>query len=228
MKNFTLKAAIALIFSIASLTALAQTPAPFSGPTDATSAPPASASSSVLCYGSNISLTGPTDGTGTLKYDWYKINSSNTAVLVKEGTNNDNTYTEASAGTGYYTYKLVMVNANGCTSDASDPISIYILPQLSPAIAATNASICEKGQTSTTLSITGLNTNYTYTYQWTREGTDISGATSATYTATEQTAGTVHYGVKVSYTLNSGCSQTATTTINVIAVPSKPTIQIGS
>lgn len=229
MKNFTLlRAAFIALFSIISFAAAAQTPAPFPGPSDNTSAPPTS-STGVLCYGSQIKLTGPTDGTGTMKYDWYKINSGGTAVLVKEGTNNDNAYTETSTDAGFYTYKLIMVNGNGCTSDPSDNMPIYILPQLNAAISATNANICANNQTNSVLSITGLDSRFTYTYQWTRNGTDITtNGTNNTYTVQEPTAGSVSYGVKISYTLNSACSQTPTTTINVIALPAKPVITIGS
>jgi len=88
--------------------------------------------------------------------------------------------------------------------------------------------VCEKGASSTTLTANVTNTNFAYSYQWTKDGTDITGATSNTYTVTEQTAGDITFGVKVSYDLNGSCAQTATQTINVIALPTKPVIAAGS
>lgn len=200
------------------------------GPSDATTAPPTNASDvdQVLCFGSTISLKGPVDGGASYKkYQWYKLDASGNKQLVKEGT--DNSYTETSDGAGYYTYQLVTVNTNDCSSDISDPFKVYVLPQLNPTITSVgNAStVCEKGQSTLTLTADAGNTNFAYTYQWTRNGTDIAGATSNTYQVTEQSSGSINYGVKVSYTLNNGCSQTASQTITVIPVPTKPVIVAG-
>lgn len=217
---------IALLCSVAMVAAAAGT----TGPSDATTAPPTHASDvgQVLCFGSTINLKGPVDGGSSYKkYQWYKLDASGNKQLVKEGT--DNSYTETSDGAGYYTYQLVTVNTNDCSSDISDPFKVYVLPQMNPTITSVGnvSTVCEKGQSTITLTADGGNTNFTYTYQWTRNGTDIAGATSNTYAVTEQNSGSVNYGVKVSYTLNNGCSQTASQTINVIPVPTKPVIVAG-
>ncbi|WP_345949759.1 hypothetical protein ABDD95_23205 [Mucilaginibacter sp. PAMB04274] len=228
-KSTLIKTVIIVLFSALSFSAAAQTP--FSGPSDATTAPPttATAVAQVLCSGSQILLKGPADATGTIKYQWYKTDNAGVKKLVKEGINKDNAYSETSTGDGYYTYQLVMVNSNNCISDPSDPFNLYVLPALNPVVDG-NGSVCEKGQTNSALSITGLDSRFTYTYQWTREGADIAtNATSATYTVTEQTAGTYKYAVKVAYTLNTSCTKTAADKpITVIPVPTKPTIQIGN
>ena len=230
-KHITLlKFAIVILLSSVSLIASAQTATPFTGPTDATTAPPATAGAvgQILCYGSQITLKGPVDATGTIKYEWYKENTSGVKTLVK-GPATDNTYTETSTTAGYYTYYLVQVNANDCTSDMSDPFKIYVLPELTPAIAG-GSNVCEKAQTTTNLTITGLDTRFTYTYQWTREGVNITtGGTLDHYAVTEQTVGTVKYAVKVAYTLNTSCTATsADKSIVVVGVPTKPVIQFNN
>lgn len=230
--NNLLKATfLILLCSILSFTARANNAAVV-GPSDGTSAPPTSAASvsQVLCAGSTISLKGPVDASNAnyKKYQWYKLDSNGNKQLVKDGT--ENTYTEVSDGAGYYTYQLVITNTNDCSSDISDPFKVYVLPTLTPNITAGGnvTAVCEKGASTTTLTANISNTNFTYTYQWTRNGVDISGANTNTYTVTEQTAGDITFGVKVAYTLNGTCSQTATQIINVIAVPTKPVIAAGN
>ena len=221
---------IILLCSTLSFTAWANGAAN-TGPSDGTSAPPTSAASvsQVLCAGSTINLKGPVDASNAnyKRYQWYKLDSNGNKQLVKDST--DNSYTEVSDGAGYYTYQLVITNTNDCSSDISDPFKVYVLPTLTPTITAAGnvTAVCEKGASSTTLTANVTNTNFTYNYQWTRNGTDISGATGNTYTVTEQTAGDITFGVKVSYSLNSTCTQTATQTINVIALPTKPVIAAG-
>jgi hypothetical protein len=228
--NYTpIKTIIIILLSAFSFSAAAQTP--FAGPSDAATAPPTTATSvaQVLCSGSQILLKGPADATGSIKYQWYKTDNAGVKKLVKEGVNKDNVYSETPTSSGYYNYQLVMVNSNNCISDPSDPFNVYVLPALNPVVDG-NGSVCEKGQTNSTLSITGLDNRFTYTYQWTREGTNIAtNGTSATYTVTEQTAGTYKYAVKVAYTLNTSCTKTAADKpVTVVPVPAKPTIQIGN
>lgn len=228
MKNkFTiLKASLTLLLAIIISSAFAQTP--FSGPSDAVTAPPATAAAvaQVICSGSQIQLK--TTATAGYTYQWYKKNPAGGAMqLVQDGSSN--TYTETPSGAGYYTYQLVVINSNGCTSISSDPFNIFVLPPITAGITATNgATVCASAQTSSVLSATPVNgSGYTYTYQWTRNGSAITGQTSSTYTVTETTAGSVTFGVTVAYTLNSSCSSSATQTITVIAVPTKPVIITG-
>ncbi len=199
------------------------------GPSDNSSTPPSSSSavSSVLATGGVISLkTGSTATTATdVRYQWYKLDNTGTKRLVQDGT--DNTLKETATGAGYYIYQLVMSNSNQCTSDISDPFKVYVLPALNPTIAASSGTICSNGTSTSTLTANAGNSNYSYLYQWTLNGTNISGATAATYTTPTGTSGNNTYGVKVSYALNSNYGGTATQVINMIPVPSKPAISVG-
>lgn len=199
------------------------------GPSDNSTAPPVSSAAvgQVLASGGVISLKiGSTTTTATgLRYQWYKLDNTGTKRLVQDGA--DNTLSETSTGAGYYVYQLVMSNANQCTSDISDPFKVYVLPALNPTIAASSGTICSNGTSTSTLTANAGNSNYSYLYQWTMNGTNINGATAATYTTTAGATGNNTYGVRVSYALNSNYGGTATQIINMIPVPSKPAISIG-
>ena len=214
-----------IFFTIIPATAaLAQTSLP--GPTDATTAPPATANlvQKILTDGDKISLSAAAvSGNG---YQWFKKDASGNMQLVQQG--DANTYTETAAGKGYYTYQLVETNANGCTSIASDTFSIYVLPTLTASITATNGSVCEQGHSSSVLTATtASDANYTYTYQWSKDGVVIPTATSNAYTVNETTTGSKTFTVAVAYTLAPAKTTVATQTINVIPVPAKPSITAG-
>ncbi len=222
MKNIsTLRFIFTLLFIAVARIASAQT-----GPSDGTSAPPPTGTADkIICSSGTISIFGPQNGGVDYPgYQWYKLDASGTPHLT---TSTTRTYTETPTGPGYYKYQLVTVNANGCTSPASDTYTIYVLPPLTVSITTSNPSntICANNQNSIILTANPSNpTGYTYTYQWTRNGVNIPGATNSTYTLSEATAGSVTMGVIVSYSLNSTCPGTATQSITIDAIPTKPTI----
>jgi hypothetical protein len=197
------------------------------GPSDATTAPPTSASSvgSVLCYGQNISISGPVDASNAAfaVYNWYKLDASGNKHLSTITTQN---YTETTTAAGYYNYELVTQNASGCTSPISNEFQVYVLPQLTATITSQNNSICtSSGSTVLTANISAPTTGYTFSYQWTRNGVNIASATTNTYTIlNETTPGTVTYGVNISYALSSACTSTVTQSITITAIPTTPLI----
>ncbi len=199
------------------------------GPSDATTAPPSSASAvgTVLAVGGTVSVKAGTSGTppSDVVYQWYKLDSTGVKHLVQSG--NSNTFQETATAPGYYTYQLVMSNSNQCTSQISDPFQVYVLPTLSPSIAVSNGTICANGSSTATLSANAGNSRYAYLYQWSLNGADISGATSATYSATATSTGSSSYAVRVAYALSPNLTGSASQTINVVAVPSKPAISAG-
>lgn len=228
-----LSLAIIILLSAVSLNASAQastsTAAPFSTPTSTTPIPTQASDASIfLCAGSPIKLAPSTVDASATKFEWYKYDSNNNAVLVQTSTSS--TYAlETAPTTGYYKYKLVQINSNNCSSPASEDYIVYVLPPFTPAITAASTTVCEKGQTSSLLTATGQVAGYTYTYQWNRAGVAISGATASTYTVNETgtvtTVTPVDYTVTMSYALNPGCTKTsAAQTITIIPAPAKPTI----
>jgi hypothetical protein len=226
-KSYTLLSSILILVlvSIANMV-LAQAP----GPSDvATAAPTATTTGidKILCAGGQISISGPQDASNHdyTKYHWYKLDAGGNPVEVTSNTTKN--YTETATTTpGYYYYKLVTENSTGCISPMSAAFKIYVLPPLSVTISTPTPEMCAIASNSTVLTANPTpSSGFDYTYQWTRDGVDIPTATNPTYTVTgETTATTVHFGVKVSYVLNSGCAATATKDIVLDPVPTVPSI----
>ena len=214
---------LAILICISTLVK-AQTP----GPSDATTPPPTNASDvdKVLCYGQGISLSGPkeTPTTDYAVYHWYKEDVNGVKQLITGSTGR--TYTETTGAAGYYKYYVVTENANGCISPVSDVLKIFVLPALSATVTAPVASMCADAANAVLLTANVTpSTGYTINYQWTRNGTNINGATASTYNATGETSvATVTFGVNVSYALNTSCTATGTKDITITPVPTKPMI----
>ncbi len=155
--------------------------------------PTVSPVSATICQGSSQLLT----ATGGDTYQWT-LNGSN----INGATGN--TYSATLPGT-YRVYAFT----NGCnqSSTVSNTSVITVTALPTGTISPANASIC--AGSSQLLTATGGTS-----YQWSRNGTPISGATSATYSAT--LAGT--YSVVIT---NNGCSASASNTsvITVTALP---------
>jgi hypothetical protein len=147
-----------------------------------------------FCSGGSVTLSANT-GTG-LTYQW-RNNGTNISGATAS------TYTASASGS--YT---VAVSGGGCsTTSAAVPVTVTSPPAATIA-NGTTASYCTGS--SVTLN---ANTGTGLTYQWRRNGTAISGATSASHAAST----TGSYTVVVS---NGGCSSTsAATTVSSLATP---------
>jgi hypothetical protein len=206
----------------------------FSGPSDNTTAPPtlanvAAKAGKVICSGGTISLT----ATGTLgnTYTWYKtpLNGGTAVEVQAAGAVNVTGYTETATTAGYYTYYVEQTNSTGC-STMSNPITVFVLPSLSPLITGP-AAVCENNQTTANLKVTpsSLLPGYTYTYQWTKNGVNILGANLDNYTVSELTvAPSISFAVKVGIDLNTTCTPNTSNALSVavIALPTPPSITI--
>lgn len=118
-----------------------------------------------FCQGGNVTLNANT-GSG-LNYQW-RLNNANISGAIAAS------YVASGSGA----YKVVVTNSNGCI-DSSNTINVVVnsLPSatITPASATT---FCQGGSV-----VLNANTGGGLTYQWRKNGTNISGATSASYTA---------------------------------------------
>ena len=153
------------------------------------------------------------------------------------------------AGEHYYRMHVVTSAPGGCTGDPSDAVSVYMLPAYAVALTPTTESYCEAGATNTTKSvITALATpaggatlpaGVKFVYAWAGStGGTPSGTDNNTYSMTATTVGSYTVASQATFDVSgaggaplksaagSGCTESATTTIKVSAVPTKPTITI--
>lgn len=198
----------------------------------------------LYCLGSSVKINAATDPTA-VSYVWTRYDGTTATGTVPpiSGQNSAN-LTDGPINTpGYYTYVSVAVNSNGCESAPSDPITVYVLPAINATISNTyaNNNICTGSLPATgtltaqptTPSVTEtFDPNTSYTYQWYKNGTQISGATGISYnlTASDIASSTTtadQYTVQVNWASHP-CNPvtSAPTDFNIIALPTKPSISI--
>ncbi len=152
-----------------------------------------------FCSGDSVVLTA-NSGTG-LSYQWKKDGSNISGANIIS-------YVAKSAGN----YKVTVTNSSGCSAISSAvAVSVKSLP--STTITASGPlSFCSGG--SVTLQATVAANR---SYQWKRNGSNISGATASSYVATASG----NYKVTVTNT-NSGCLKTTSNGTLVTAFPNPP------
>jgi hypothetical protein len=159
--NF-LKCILIVSLSLTTLFAKAQTPDP---------------NTTVLCAGQTRTLTSV--GTGAT-YQWYKD-----GVLISGAT--AQSYNAAGAAYPGAAYTVVALNAEGCSSDASDPIYVVNAPVAVPVIAIANNSSCQTATNDVVLTgsgvpTAGVPTGLTYAFEWKKVGSATVVGTGTTLT----------------------------------------------
>jgi hypothetical protein len=155
-----------------------------------------------FCVGSNVVLNANT-GTG-LTYQW-KLNGANISGATISS------YTASTAGT----YTVVITNTSSCS--ATSTATTVIVNSLPTAIitAASSTTFCAGSNV-----VLNANTESGLTYQWKLNETNISGAISASYTATSAGAYTV--------VVNNASSCSATSSATTISINPVPTATISA
>jgi trimeric autotransporter adhesin len=168
----------------------------------------------VVCAGSPINLSVSANGT-SLTYQWRK----NTAAIAGATSATYSIASPVAADGGSYdvivtgscgaqTSTAVTVTVNPVTAITTHPVSVAVCPSASASFSVTAAG-------------TGL------TYQWKKNGADITGATSSTYTISSVAAGdAANYTVVVTGTCGAATSNAAALTVNTVAaITTQPTAQ---
>ncbi|MDB2573002.1 hypothetical protein N9X81_04685, partial [Schleiferiaceae bacterium] len=151
-----------------------------------------SSGSTTLCSGSNVTLSVPT---GYSSYLW-----SNGAT------------TSATSVSASGSYSVMLTNADGCSTTTSAAAVTVNTPPTASITSTGTGAICA-GSSETLSATSGMSS-----YQWYANGTAITGATSATYTATASG----NYSVSVVDA--NGCSDISTNYAITNAAPPVATI----
>jgi hypothetical protein len=147
-----------------------------------------------FCQGGTVTLTG---NTGYQSYAWS--NGASTSSITVSDSN---------------TYTLTVTSANGCEGSTSVNVDVNPLPTATVSSATSSFDFCDGG--SLDLSAPSGATGY----QWYKDGTSITGGTSATYSATASGS----YAVEV--TSADGC--TSLSTAQAVTKNTNPTATISS
>lgn len=144
------------------------------------------AGANVICGGNPVTLNVPT--VAGLTYQW-QLNGAN---IIGQTSN---TIQAVSAGS----YTLFVVNGSGCTATSN---AIIVTSAATPTVSISSASTTICGTGSISISTTAQAGS---TYQWRRNGINISGATSASYSASQSGS------YELVLTNSSGCSAISNT-----------------
>lgn len=139
------------------------------------------------CLGANITFNVSATGAGTLTYQWKKNGN-----IIVGATSSSYTINNIVAGDA----ANYSVDATGsCGTVASSAASLTINNSTAINTQPSNQTTCLGSSVTFTVSASGSGT---LTYQWKKNGTDISGATSSSYTIVSVTAGdAANYSVSV-------------------------------
>ncbi len=166
------------------------------------------------CANASVTFTAtPTNG-GTPTYQWQKNGS---AISGATGS----TYNASGLSTGD-AITVVMTSTATCATPnpvTSNTITETVTPNVIPSVAITgNATPCANA--SVTFTATPTNGG-TPTYQWQKNGSAISGATSSTYNASGLSTGDV---IAVMMTSTATCAAPTTATSNNITMTVTPNV----
>lgn len=138
-------------------------------------------------------------------YQWY-VNG--TAV---SGATSASYTRDTASDKGVYSVYCVVTNKAGSVTSRTASLTVRKTPVLSSSYPA-NATVVKNTAVTCKVSISTAGYPTTYTYQWYKNGSAVSGATSSTYTFTPTAAGTTTLYCKVTNAAGTVTSRTATIT----------------
>ncbi len=157
--------------------------------------------------GATVTLTVVASGTAPLTYQWAK-----NGAAIAGATNSS--FTLASAQTGDTgTYAVTVSNSAGSATSNSVTVTVNAAPVAPSITTQPQSQTVNSGSTATFTVVAGGTSPLTY--QWSRNGTTVAGATNATLSlANVQTANAGSYTVVVTNSVGSVTSSAATLTVN--------------
>ncbi len=170
-----------------------------------------------ICPGATAQFTASATGSGTVTYQWKQASTevATTAAFTTPALTGNTTYTCYATST-----------YNGCTLTKSANASVVVVKPTVGTLSVEGGAVCYNG--TKTLQVQATGNNGTLSYQWSTGGSDITGATSGSYTTPALTA-TTAYTVNVTATVTSPitCTATGSRTVTVtVAQPVYDTLEI--
>ncbi|MCW3074880.1 MAG: C-terminal target protein [Flaviaesturariibacter sp.] len=163
-----------------------------------------------LCSGAGTTAV---NFTGTVTGTTFTWTNSNAAIgLAASGSGNIASFTATNSTASPITSTITVTpSANGCTG-TTVTFTITVNPSTVITTQPVSQVVCAGAAASFTVAASGTGT---LTYQWRKGGTNITGATSATYTIASATAAdAANYDVVVSGTCGTVTSSAVTLTVN--------------
>jgi hypothetical protein len=156
-------------------------------------------------------------GTAPLTYQWKKngaaISGATASTYVTPAT---------TTGDNGSTFQAVVTNAGGSTSSSIATLTVNPAP-VAPTITTQPISQTVTAGQAATFSVVATGTA-PLTYQWKKNGANISGATSSSYTTPATTTANNGSTFQVVVTNSAGSAPSNTVTLTVNAAPVAPTI----
>ena len=149
-----------------------------------------------VCVGTGITFSaGVSGGTGPFTYQWTEDGSNISGAT-------SSTYTANYATAQSHTYNCKVTDTAGCpgyVTDTADSTGTWTGPSHTVNVTPDGTTtVCLGSNITFTAGVSGG--TGPFTYQWTEDGGNISGATSSTYTANYATAQSHVYNCKVADT----------------------------
>jgi len=166
-------------------------------------------SSVTITAGQTATFSVAATGTAPLTYQW----SQNGTAISGATSASYTTPTETTSASGTQ-FTVVVSNSVGNVTSSAATLTVNAAP-VAPSITAQPSSVTITAGQTATFSVTATGTA-PLTYQWSQNGTAISGATSASYTTPAETtsASGSQFTVVVSNSAGSATSNAATLTVN--------------
>ncbi|CAN1572161.1 Concanavalin A-like lectin/glucanases superfamily [Flavobacteriaceae bacterium] len=143
-----------------------------------------------ICSGGSSTAVSLTSGVTGTTFAWTATATAGVSGFTTSGTGSIPVQTISTTGTTQGTVNYVItLTASGCPGTATN-YTVLVNPNLpaSVSIAITAGTQVSCSGTSVTFTATPTNEGTTPTYQWTKNGSNIGGATSVTYTGVSGTA----------------------------------------
>ena len=176
--------------------------------------------SQTVAAGQTASFSVTATGNGPLTYQWKKNGTDISGATASTYT----TPVNSSADTGAM-YAVSVSNGAGTVTSSNATLTVSAAPG-APVIGTQPANQSVAAGQTAKFSVTATGTG-TLTYQWQKNGTDISGATSSTYTTPVTVIGDngAQYSVVVGNSADKVASSKATLTVTAAAVAPAITTQ---